>query len=259
MATSSHNVEQLHEAFEIFSHQSQLLKTGRQRISKLPQQNERLSTIGEMTAEFAHQVRTPLASAMLYAGQLDTSNPRQARIANKLMLRLNDLKRMVNDMLGFAADVRADHVEVNVRDLFNEVCDSIHGQLGNKTTLRMLVTDEELGVAANKDALKGALLNLVINADQACSEGANILLHGHRHGDDIYLCVTDDGPGIPPDVQPRLFDAFFTTRPQGTGLGLSVVQAVVAAHDGEISVNTSDHGSSFTIRIPGIRRQGVAQ
>lgn len=259
MATSSHNVEQLHEAFEIFSHQSRLLETGRRRIAKSPQQNERLSAIGEMTAEFAHQVRTPLASAILYAGQLDTSNPRQARIASKILLRLNDLKRMVNDMLGFAADARADRVPVNVLGLFDEVCDSIDGQLGNNTRLRLSVTDENLNVVANKDALKGALLNLVTNADQACSQGANILLHGHRFGDDVHLCVTDDGPGIPLDVQPRLFDAFFTTRPQGTGLGLSVVKAVVAAHDGEISVSTSERGSSFTIRIPGSRQQGAAQ
>ncbi|HNP64369.1 MAG TPA: HAMP domain-containing sensor histidine kinase [Woeseiaceae bacterium] len=259
MATPSHNAEQLHEVLEIFSHPTRLLDTGSRQKSERRECNERLSAIGKMTAEFAHQVRTPLASAMLYAGQIDTSNPRQAQIAIKLLHRLNDLKRMVNDMLVFAADARADREQVNIRTLFDEVCESIDGQLGGNTTLCTSVTDETLSVAANKDALKGALLNLVTNADQACRQGANILLHGHRFGDDIHLCVTDDGPGIPLDVQPRLFDAFFTTRPQGTGLGLSVVKAVVAAHGGEVLVSTSDRGSSFTIRIPGSRRQGVAQ
>lgn len=224
--------------------------TDSRRFSELRQRNERLSAIGEMTAEFAHQVRTPLASAMLYAGQLDTVDPRQARIASKILLGLSDLKRMVNDMLGFAAGARADQEQVNVQSLFDEVAESIDGQLRSNSTLRISVSDQSLTVSANKDALKGALLNLVSNADQASNSGASILLHGHRCDDSIQLCVTDDGPGIPEAVQPRLFDAFFTTRPQGTGLGLSVVKAVVAAHDGEVLVSTSERGSIFTIQIP---------
>lgn len=233
--------------------------TESRRIGELRQRNERLTTIGEMTAEFAHQVRTPLASAMLYAGQLDTSNPNQERIANKILTGLGDLKRMVNDMLGFAAGARADQEQVSVRQLFGEVAESIKGQLGGKTTVCVSVTDASLTVAANKDAIKGALLNLVTNADQAGDGGANILLHGHRFGDDVHLCVTDDGPGIPADIQPRLFDAFFTTRPQGTGLGLSVVKAVVAAHNGDVSVSTSERGTSFTICIPALQRGGPSQ
>lgn len=224
--------------------------TGSRRIAELRQRNERLTAIGEMTAEFAHQVRTPLASAMLYAGQLDTSGKRQARIAGKIMTGLHDLKRMVNDMLGFAAGARADQEQVNVQQLLKEVSASIDGQLCNEATLKVSVTDPALSVAANKDAIKGALLNLVTNADQASEQGANILLHGHCFGDQVHICVTDDGPGIPDDVQPRLFDAFYTTRPQGTGLGLSVVKAVVAAHNGEVTVNTSELGSSFAIQLP---------
>ena len=127
--------------------------TESRRISELRQRNERLTAIGEMTAEFAHQVRTPLASAMLYAGQLDTSNPNQERIANKILTGLNDLKRMVNDMLGFAAGARADQEQVSVRQLFDEVAESIDGQLGANTTVRVSVTDTRLSVAANKDAI----------------------------------------------------------------------------------------------------------
>jgi two-component system, sensor histidine kinase FlrB len=233
--------------------------TESRRISELRQRNERLTAIGEMTAEFAHQVRTPLASAMLYAGQLDTSTSGQARIAGKIMTGLGDLKRMLNDMLGFAAGARADHERVNVLQLMNEVRDSIDGQLSSTATLRVSVTDSDLEVAANSDAIKGALLNLVTNADQACVRGANILLHGHCFGDNIHLCVTDDGPGIPREVQPRLFEAFFTTRPQGTGLGLSVVKAVVATHNGKVTVNTSEFGSSFTIQLPVVMNRGELQ
>tara|TARA_R110002096_G_scaffold130643_5_gene279950 strand:- start:43321 stop:44112 length:792 start_codon:yes stop_codon:yes gene_type:complete len=254
LATAIHNVAKSQDVFERFGRPSGLLEdafpTSRQSNSRLQHRAERLSAIGAMTAEFAHQVRTPLASAMLYTSQLDISDPRQARVVNKIQAGLAELKRMASDMLGFAAGARAEQEPVNVQALFNDVCDCMDAQLKPTSNLRASVTDSNLTVAANKDAVKGALLNLVINADQASSSGVNILLHGHQFGSTIHLCVTDDGPGIPGDVQPRLFDAFFTTRPQGTGLGLSVVQAVAAAHGGKVSVNSSSLGSSFTLQIP---------
>ncbi len=227
--------------------------TESRRIAELRQRDERLTVIGEMTAEFAHQVRTPLASAMLYTGQLDTSAPGQARIVGKIKAGLNDLKRMVNDMLGFAAGARQAQDRVSVAGLLHDVQDSVDGQLGRRSSLRVSVSDPDPIVAINKDAIQGALLNLIMNADQAGDGNTNILLHGRCCDDAVHLCVTDDGPGVPEDVQPRLFEPFFTTRPQGTGLGLSVVKAVVTAHDGDVTFDTSDLGSTFTIRLPGGR------
>lgn len=230
--------------------------TESRRMSELRQRNERLSAIGEMTAEFAHQVRTPLASAMLYAGQLDRSTHSSARIADKITSGLHDLKRMVNDMLGFAAGARRSQQRLKVSGLLHDVSRTMQGQLGEESDLRVSITDDDLTVAANNDALKGALLNLIANADQAGNGKANILLHGHRFGDSIHLCVTDDGPGVPDDIRTKLFDAFFTTRPQGTGLGLSVVKAVATAHGGDVNVSTSELGTCFTIQLPA---DGVGQ
>ena len=224
--------------------------TQKREISQMRQRNERLTAIGEMTAEFAHQVRTPLASVMLYAGQLDRSTEARSRVADKISSGLHDLKRMVNDMLGFAAGARHAQQTVTIAELFDDVKRTIEGQLGNHSTLRLSVTNSEITVAANKDALKGAILNLVSNADQACNGSANILLHGHRFGDSIHICVTDNGPGMSVDVRRQLFEPFFTTRPQGTGLGLSVVKAVAAAHGGDAWVHSSELGSSFTIQLP---------
>lgn len=224
--------------------------TESRRMAELRQRDERLTTIGEMTARFAHQVRTPLASTMLYAAQLDRSTSSRARVAEKITTGLHDLKRMVNDMLGFAAGARLAQHEVKVVDLLNGVQETLRGQLGSATNVRVSVTDYALCVAANEDAVKGALLNLATNADQAGEGRADILLHANRFGDAIHLCVSDDGPGVPEDALPRLFEPFYTTRPQGTGLGLSVVKAVAAAHGGEVAVSTSNQGSTFTLILP---------
>jgi len=224
--------------------------TEKREIAEMRQRSERLTTIGEMTAEFAHQVRTPLASVMLYAGQLDRSTEARARVADKITSGLHDLKRMVSDMLGFAAGARHAQQTIKLVDLFDDVSRTIDGQLGDHSILRISITHPDITVAANKDALKGAILNMVSNADQACNGSANILLHGHHFGDSIHICVTDNGPGISDDVKKQLFEPFFTTRPQGTGLGLAVVKAVATAHGGDAWVHSSELGSSFTIKLP---------
>ena len=247
MAVTSLNSESVQDSFDVFNHQTGLLEES---FRDLQQRNERLTSIGEMTAEFAHQVRTPLASALLYAGQLDTSTPRQARIASKIIRGLSELRSMVDDMLGFASGARSDHKQITVLKLLHDVRDGIAGQLSDSSKVRVSVTDPQLAVSGNKIALKGALLNLVSNADQASEDGASILLHAHQFADSIHVCVTDDGPGIADDVQPRLFDAFFTTRKHGTGLGLAVVKAVAAAHGGDDTVATSKLGSTFSLCLP---------
>ena len=232
--------------------------TDSRQMSALRQRRERLSAIGEMTAEFAHQVRTPLASAMLYASQLDVSTPGQNRIAVKIGERLNDLGRMVNDMLGFAAGGRRADETVDVPQLLRGVRATLHAQLRASCTLELLINGssidrgdsqaETLTIVANENALKGALINLVANAEQA---GARSIQLGAWAGNgNTWFTVSDDGPGIPDDIRSRLFEPFFTTRPAGTGLGLAVVADVAKAHGGDVFVDSLNTGTRFTLRIP---------
>jgi two-component system sensor histidine kinase FlrB len=220
------------------------------RMSQLRQRQERLRAIGEMTAKFAHQVRTPLASAMLYAAQLDTGTAGQQRAAQKITARLNDLGRMVNDMLGFAAGAKPAAETCSVYELFDEVQSAIEPQLEGTAELQVVVADPALRVSANKDALRGALLNLVTNAIQACGGDSRVVLDAKHVEGDVQLTVSDNGPGIASEALPRIFDPFFTTRPQGTGLGLAVVKAVAAAHGGTVTASSSSAGSKFTLHLP---------
>lgn len=232
--------------------------TDSRQMSALRQRRERLTAIGEMTAEFAHQVRTPLASAMLYASQLDTSTPKQSRLAARLGERLNDLGRMVNDMLGFAAGGRRAEDTVDVRTLLVDVRTTLEAQLGGEPALELYIDGsnidraepraEALTVVANENALRGALINLVANAEQAGATA--IQLGAWSDESNTWFTVSDDGPGIPDDIRSRLFEPFFTTRPAGTGLGLAVVADVASAHGGEVFVDSLRSGTRFTLRIP---------
>ena len=223
------------------------------RLMALQQRQDRLVAIGRSTAEFAHQVRSPLTSALLYAGQLEQAGKSAAsrtRIAGKILSGLHEMRRMADDMLGFAAGVNCRREAVNVTELLTQVRDSLNDQLSPNTVVNVSVTDPDLTLCINRDSVKGALANLVCNADQASDDGSNILLHGHRFGEAIHLCVTDDGPGIPDDIQSRVFEPFFTTARGGTGLGLAVVRAVAAAHKGKVDFHTTELGTSFSLQLP---------
>lgn len=232
--------------------------TDSRQMSALRERSERLSAIGEMTAEFAHQVRTPLASAMLYASQLDVSTPEKNRIAVRISERLNDVGRMVNDMLGFAAGGKRAEEPVDVRALLSAVRATLNAQLGGSAALELLINGssidrddescENLRIVANDNALRGALINLVVNAEQAGA--TSIQLGAWCDRDNTWFTVSDDGPGIPDDIRPKLFEPFFTTRPAGTGLGLAVVADVARAHGGEVFVDSLSVGTRFTLRIP---------
>lgn len=226
--------------------------TRSRRMAEIRQRKERLSAIGKMTAEFAHQVRSPLAAAMLHAARLDTADAGQQRTAQKISECLGDLGRMVDDMLQFAAGSRAPTETVNVFELVESAVDAVDGQLGHDTRVSFLVSDHELAVHGNADALRGAIVNLITNADQAAASDARIVVSGRRIGERICISVSDNGPGIDDAVLPRVFEPFFTTRPQGTGLGLAVVRQVAEAHGGAAKVTSSPWGSSFSLELPEI-------
>ncbi len=225
--------------------------TESRQMSALRQREERLTVVGEMTAKFAHDVRTPLASAMLYAGQLDTGSDSQRRTARKVLARLDDLGRMVNDMLGFAAGARKCDEPVRICDVLADVSSALDGQVGDSIRLQVISCPDDYLVAGNRDALRGAVLNLVNNAIQACDGDGTIRVSAASTGRGwIELCVADDGPGIPAELRHRLFEPFFTTRPQGTGLGLAVVNEVALAHGGKVTVDSERGDTRFAIRLP---------
>lgn len=225
--------------------------TERRRMAKLVQRHQRLSSIGEMSARLAHQIKTPLASALLYASQLETCPTRnRGRTAHKLVNRLHDLNRMTDDMLSFAGGASDRRERVDIAVLLHDVVDSIKPQLTGPAHVAVDPLREPLRVDANRGALKGALLNLVSNALQSGAEVPAIALRATQRDGTITLTVTDNGRGIDERIMPRLFEPFFTTRPQGTGLGLAVVRSVADAHGGDVEIETGPRGTSVAFRLP---------
>ncbi len=210
-------------------------------------QHERLSAMGKMVASLAHQIRTPLAAATLYAGHLgaDTiDETHRIRFAGKLQDRLHHLERQVRDMLIFARGEAPLNDNVSVSELVNGLKDAMEVPLANAHAhCEFDVADDTTQFLCNYDALISAVMNLVNNALEASADELAIRIRIEREDErNLALRIMDNGPGLPDEQKARIMEPFYTTKSNGTGLGLAVVQAVIRAHQGRFTVSDSPSG-----------------
>ncbi|WP_369959595.1 PAS domain-containing sensor histidine kinase [Pseudomonas benzenivorans] len=212
--------------------------TETRRLQDQLSRHERLSALGRMVASLAHQIRTPLSAALLYASHLTEQvlpAEQQQRFAGRLKERLHELEHQVRDMLVFARGELPLPDRLAPRALFEALRTAAEPHVqGMSLRWQCDVRDGEL--LCNRDTLVGAVLNLLHNAIQAAGGDARLKVHLYRRDDTLRLCVSDDGPGIGPATLARLGEPFFTTKTTGTGLGLAVVKAVARAHQGELQL-----------------------
>lgn len=219
---------------------------------------QRLSALGKMMASLAHQIRTPLSSAMLYAQNLKNQKlapTARLQFQDKLLHRLLDLEQQVNDLLLFARSGREQQVVVlSMQQLLTDVYTGVEPLVQQQAgVLQLQLPQPDVTILANQSALTGALGNLIQNALQHAGPGAQILLAAlpDPDGQHIRLVVEDHGPGVPLELQQQIFEPFFTTRANGTGLGLAVVQAVANSHHGIARcISAAGGGARFEILLP---------
>ncbi len=217
--------------------------------------NERLAAMGEMVAGLAHQLRTPLAAALLYAGNLaePTLAPAdRARCAERTLDRLRHLERLIRDMLSFARGEALGTEDFDVCELVAELEHTIE-PVAARRAVRFTSRCACPGVrfAGHRKDIAGALTNLLENALQAVGEGGEISLHASNADGRVRFAVSDNGRGIDATLQARLFEPFFTTRADGTGLGLAIARGVARAHGGDITLRSNPgEGSTFVLDLP---------
>ena len=225
-------------------------------LQRTAQQNLHLVTMGKMMASLAHQIRTPLASSMLYLSQcVEGALDRETRqkFCQKALARTRHIEKLINDMLVFAHGGQFVSTRFSVTDLCNELKDQLMPQLQQRAAI-LLMRGEDVAVElqGNQDALLGALANLCMNSLQACASEARIEIHiaTTLHGL-LSISLKDNGCGMDRDTRAHIFDPFFSTKTDGTGLGLAVVKAVVESHQGRIAVySRPGRGCRFRIFLP---------
>jgi two-component system sensor histidine kinase FlrB len=214
---------------------------------------QRLLTLGELAAGLAHQIRTPLAAALLYASQMTLPGrnlPDLARCAEKTVGSLKQLDKLVNDMLAFAHGGNAREV-VSVSALLEQVAQWLRPALRRGLRVTISTQAPDLMVRANAPSLVSAVLNLATNALQAATAELDLQLLARRTAQGrAQIVVSDNGPGVPAHIRERIFEPFFTTRARGNGIGLAIVKSVVEAHQGTVSLAQVSVGATFIIDLP---------
>ncbi len=237
-------------------------QTETRRLQSQLSRHERLSALGKMMSALAHQIRTPLSAAMLYAGHLCNSKldeEKRHQFSEKICNRLNNIERQVQDMLIFAKGELPLKDVVSVNELQQALAEAMEVPLMTTESNCVWQNDcAEQVIQCNREALIGALLNLVNNAIQAVERNAKLRITftstQPKHAEEepqLMIAVCDAGPGIAPELLPNLGDLFVTTKAQGTGLGLAVVKAVARAHHGNFNLqSTVGHGTCASLFMP---------
>ncbi|WP_122500999.1 sensor histidine kinase [Pseudomonas viridiflava] len=227
--------------------------TETRRLQEQLARHERLSSLGRMVASLAHQIRTPLSAAMIYASHLTEQElpvETQQRFAGRLKERLHELEHQVRDMLVFARGELPLTDRIAPGALFQALQNAAATHLQG-VAVRWQCDSVDGELLCNRDTLVGALLNLVENAVQASAGRTRLKVHVYSRGNTLRLCISDNGSGMDQAALARIGEPFFTTKTTGTGLGLAVVTAVTRAHQGGVQYRSRvGRGTCAIVSLP---------
>lgn len=219
--------------------------------------NDRLKALGEMAARVAHEIRNPLGGIKGYASLLRRDLEGQEelqKMADSIIEGTNSLNMLVTNILNYSHPIHPSFVCLDLIGLVREVHQHVQA---DETIDPKIVIDVEFPVTSliapvDPQLLKSALLNLVVNAVQSLpAEGGKVLIFAGKEDDKALIKISDTGVGIPEENLEKVFSPFFTTKSEGTGLGLPEVYKVIQAHEGHIEVESRvGKGTTFTIALP---------
>ena len=221
------------------------------------QQESRLTAMGKMAASIAHQIRTPLATALLYSSHLcdlELDEPTKVEFTERLRKQLLGLEKLSKEMLQFVSN-RPKQIElVSLSDLLLEVDQSLRPLCEEKgVELHAKLTEHPFKISAEKSALVNAFIAVLENALKVSEPGQVIEMIMSANPQRCQIVMNDQGPGIPKEILGSLFEPFLSGHSTGTGLGLAIAKNAIEAHRGSITAENTAQGARFTITLPCIQ------
>jgi signal transduction histidine kinase len=217
--------------------------------------NEKLTTLGMIAAEIAHEIRNPLTVIKLLFDSLDLQftekDPRHIDV-QLIGEKLNQLEEIVERVLSFGRTREGMHTRQDLNALVADTLKLMRLKLHQqKIELQFEPPASSIYVDVNKGQILQVMLNLVLNATQAMPEGGHIRIETSTDETSAHLTITDNGSGIAKPIQSDIFESFLTARPDGTGLGLSISKRILRGHRGNIELtHSSPEGSRFHFWLP---------
>jgi two-component system sensor histidine kinase HydH len=236
-------------------------------LSRRAQMAENLAAVGTMTAGLSHEIRNPLNAAALQLSVLERRVQRLHRDAQQPLLEpltlvkdeIRRLDHILEDFLQFARPREFVPRRVDVAGVITKVLDLLGGEAERRGVRLERTLEAVPPVAGDEERLRQVLVNLGLNALEAVKDGGVVRVSCRAEGApadlpgaaQVSVFVDDDGAGVPPDARDRIFEPFFTTKAKGSGLGLSIVHAIVTQHGGRIRVEESPQGGArFALSLP---------
>jgi len=247
-------------------------------VESAPTLAEQLVELSALTGGLAHEIRNPLSTLKVNLQLLDedwrqVESPDERRscdfqdIARRSRVRIatllseaDHLDQILQDFLQYVGKRELRYAQQDVNRLVSDLVDFYRPQAeAHRIDLRCSLADDPPVCEIDQTAVKQAILNLLINAQQAMANGGQLYIQVGKHGDSmVRIDVIDTGPGIAEDQQQRVFEAYYSTKKGGSGLGLATTRQIIRAHDGQVLLYSEPgRGSCFTILLP--RRQSCAR
>ena len=216
-----------------------------------------------MASHIAHEVRNNLVPVTLYMSLLRrriAGNRGSLEILAKIESGFTALDATVNDLLNFTSDRDAHVSSFPLRKLIEDIVASLVRRSSSAQSIETVVdVPHDQVLAADRDMIRRAVLNLTLNALDAMPDGGTLTVTSSSGSEAVELEVADSGPGLSDDSRSRVFEPFYTTKQRGTGLGLAIVSRIADAHDGDVTaMNCPDGGAAFTLRIPHPAKEAAA-
>ncbi len=233
---------------------------------------EQLEVLSKLTGQLAHEIKNPLSTIKINlklvseelndlisteigsnsTDRISRSFTRALRKITVIQKETDRLEHILDGFLQYLDRTELQLVSVDINELISDMVDFYTPQAySHSVAIRQGLYNEPLICRLDVDMLKQVILNLFINAQQAMGEGGELMIRTDQQEEHAVIQINDTGGGIQPDKLPHIFDAYYSSRPQGSGLGLPIAKKIVELHGGTIQVNSiSGKGTSFTIRLP---------
>ncbi len=228
--------------------------------------DEQFEELGKLTGELAHEIKNPLSTIKINLKltaeeleELNTSSDKNqqgfARALRKIGVirkEADRLEQILDSFLRYIDRTDLQLASVDINELVGDMVDFYSPQaLSHSITIRQGLYTAPLVCKIDADMLKQVMLNLFINAQQAMDKGGELMIRTEQLKNQAVISINDTGTGIADDKLPYIFDAYYSSRPRGSGLGLPTAKKIIAAHNGSITVRSDlGKGTSFTITLP---------
>ncbi len=231
--------------------------TESRRLEAESKRKEKLSAMGELASGVAHEIRNPINAIGMIAQRLDkefkveNESEEYHSITNLLRSEVTRINKIITQFLSYAKPLDIQIKKINSKDFFDDIYRLYSDQAKLKGVKLIKLSDPSFEIMIDPELIKQSLMNLVQNAIDAVEKNGKVEFIYFRKVNSLIIEVTDNGKGIPDSVKNKIFDLYYTTKPEGNGLGLSIVQKIIAEHNGTIEVFSEvNKFTKFKITIP---------